>query len=321
PRLWEKFHAGVSAKLAEAAGFKAKIAAKAMAAGRERAALVNQGKKVPTTLEVSCAGFERIVYHKVKSALGLDQARMCASGAAPVATEILEFFAGLGLTIYEVYGQSEDTGPTTFNAPGRTRFGTVGPAFPGVEVRIADDGEIVVRGRNVFAGYHRDPEATAETLRDGWLQSGDLGSFDADGYLTITGRKKDIIITAGGKNVAPKLIEAAIKNHPAVSEAVVIGDRRPYLVALVALDAEGAAGMLTERGWTGAPAECVPLRDHIGRLIEEINQTVAPVEQVKSFAVLPRDLSIAEGELTPTLKVKRSVVADHFADQIDQLYK
>ncbi|MGH8975281.1 MAG: AMP-dependent synthetase/ligase [Acidimicrobiia bacterium] len=320
PRVWEKFQAGVSAKLAEATGPKAKIAAQAMTVGRQVTAARNRGQQPGLALQAQYKAFDKIVYHKVKAALGLDQARLLASGAAPVSEEVLEFFAGLDLPIYEVYGQSEDSGPTTFNAPGHTRFGTVGPAFPGVEVKIAGDGEILVRGRNVFAGYYKDAEATAESLEDGWLHSGDLGEFDADGFLTITGRKKDIIITAGGKNVAPKLIESGLKNHPLVSEAVVIGDRRNYLTVLLTLDAEAAERFLAERGQSGRPADNEAVRAEIETALEAVNTDLARVEQVKKFTILPRDLSIAEGELTPTLKVKRNVVHDHFAAQIDSMY-
>jgi long-chain acyl-CoA synthetase len=320
PRVWEKFYAGVKAKLAEATGAKAKIAEQAMTAGRDRAAHLNRGEKVPLTLELSTKAFDKVVYHKVKSALGLDQARFCASGAAPVAQEILEFFAGVGILIHEVYGQSEDTGPTTFNAPGRTKFGTVGPAFPGTNVKLGDDGEILVQGPNVFAGYYKDPEATAETLVDGWLHSGDLGEFDSDGFLTITGRKKDIIITAGGKNVAPKLIESAIKQHPAVSEAVLIGDERPYVIALVALDPEAAPALMAEKGWAGSPHTSPELRADLEAYIEAVNVDFGRVAQVKTFAVLPRDLSMVDGELTPTLKVKRNVVATNFSEIIEGIY-
>ncbi|MGH9000342.1 MAG: AMP-dependent synthetase/ligase [Acidimicrobiia bacterium] len=309
PRVWEKFAAGVAAKLGEATGAKAKLASAATDVGRAVVALRNQNKKVPFTLELRYKAFDRLVYHKVKAALGLDQARMCAGGAAPLTMDLLEFLAGFGIVVHEIYGQSEDTGPTSFNTPGRTRFGTVGPPLDGVEVKIAGDGEILVRGGNVFAGYHRDPEATAETLQDGWLHSGDLGEFDADGYLTITGRKKDIIITAGGKNVAPKLIEAGVKAHRFVSEAVLVGDRRPYCTALVTLDAVQAAGV-----------DAAAVRAEIQRVVDEVNATVSPVAQIKRFTVVGRELSVAEGELTPTLKVRRAVVADHFAAEIEGMY-
>jgi long-chain acyl-CoA synthetase len=320
PRVWEKFHAGVSEKLAEATGAKAKLATRATAVGRQVTALRAGGKPVPRPLEAQYRLFDKLVYHKVKAALGLDQARICASGAAPVAKEILEFLAGFGLPVHEVYGQSEGTGPTSFNAPGRTRFGTVGPALPGVEVKIASDAEILVRGRNVFAGYYRDPAATAETLVDGWLHSGDLGAFDADGFLSVTGRKKDIIITAGGKNIAPRLIEDGLRAHPLVAEAVCIGDRRRFLTALVALDPEAALRFLQERGLTGPAAASAEVQAELQRVVDGLNGTVARVEQVKKFAVLPRDLSIAEGELTPTLKVKRNVVNEKYEDRFDALY-
>jgi long-chain acyl-CoA synthetase len=321
PRVWEKFHAGVTAKLAEATGAKAKLARRAMEVGREVTDFRNRGQQPGAVTALQHKVFDHLVYSKVKAALGLGEARLCASGAAPVSAQLLEFFAGLDLPIYEVYGQSEDNGPTSFNVPGRTRFGTVGPPFPGVEVKVGGgDGEVLVRGRNVFAGYYKDEEATAEALHDGWLHSGDLGEFDDDGFLTITGRKKDIIITAGGKNVAPKLIEGGLKDHPLVSEAVVVGDRRRYLTCLVTLDAEVAGRFMTERDLTGPPEESAEVRAEIEQALERINLEMGRVEQVKKFTILPRELSIAEGELTPTLKVKRNVVTEHFAGQIDAMY-
>jgi long-chain acyl-CoA synthetase len=206
PRVWEKFHAGVVEKLSGAHGAKAKLAERATAIGRQVTGRWIRGLGASSTAVAQYKLFDKLVYSKVKEGLGLGECRFSVSGAAPIASEVLDFFAGFGMPIYEVYGQSEDTGPTTFNVPGRARFGTVGPPFPGVEVKVASDNEIIVRGRNVFAGYFKDQEATDETLHDGWLHTGDLGEFDADGFLTITGRKKDIIITAGGKNVAPTFL-------------------------------------------------------------------------------------------------------------------
>ncbi|MEQ9652966.1 MAG: AMP-binding protein, partial [Sandaracinaceae bacterium] len=228
--------------------------------------------------------------------------------------------ASLDIVIQEIYGQSEDSGPTSFNLTGRTKFGSVGPALPGVEVKIADDGEIVVRGPNVFLGYFKDEKATNETLEDGWLHSGDLGRFDDEGFLHITGRKKDIIITAGGKNITPKNIESGIKNHPLVHEAVVIGDRRKYLTALISPDDEAVAKFMQENGLSGAPHESKQVHDAIWTMVEQVNAKLARVEQVKKIKVLPRALSIEDGELTPTLKVKRSKVSEHFADEIEKLY-
>jgi long-chain acyl-CoA synthetase len=320
PRVWEKFHAGVVEKLAENTGAKAKVVAQATAVGCKVVFRQCQGQKASFADVTQFKLFDKLVYSKVKEALGLSEARLCASGAAPVSKEILEFFAGFGLPVYEVYGMSEDTGPTTFNVPGRTRFGTVGPAFPGVEVKVAADGEVLVRGRNVFAGYAKDPEATAEALHDGWLHSGDLGEFDADGYLTITGRKKDIIITAGGKNVAPKLLETGLRNHPLVSEAVVVGDRRKFLTALLTLDAEAVEHYQKEHGLSGPPELSPEIRDEIQRAVDLVNAEMARVEQIKRFTILPRELSIAEGELTPTLKVKRNVVTTNFEAEIEKMY-
>jgi long-chain acyl-CoA synthetase len=322
PRVWEKFHAGVVDKLKENTGVKAKLVDQATGVGRRVVEALCQGKRPGLTDAVQFPLFEKLVHSKVQEGLGLGKARMCVTGAAPVSKEILEFFAGFGLPVFEVYGQSEDCGPTSFNVPGRAKFGTVGPPFPGVEVKIAGDGEIIVRGRNVFAGYAKDPEATEEALADGWLHTGDLGEFDADGFLTITGRKKDLIITAGGKNVAPKLFEGGIRNHPLVSEAVVIGDRRKFLTCLITLDSEAVAKFREERGLVdlGDPDQSPDLRAEIQRAVDEVNANMARVEQIKKFKILPRELSIAEGELTPTLKVKRNVVTAHFEAEIEAMY-
>jgi long-chain acyl-CoA synthetase len=242
------------------------------------------------------------------------------SGAAPIAREVLEFFFGLDVIVHEVYGQSEDTGPTTFNPIGKIRLGTVGQRLPGIEVKIADDGEILVKGPNVFLGYYKEPEATRECLIDGWLYSGDLGQFDRDGYLSITGRKKEIIITAGGKNIAPKNIEAALKNHPIISEAVVIGDRRKYLTALITLDPEASKRFLQDRGLAGLPHTMAEITAEVQKAVDEVNRELARVETVKKFHVLAQPFSIETGELTPTLKVKRKIVYSNFANEIEAMY-
>ena len=222
------------------------------------------------------------------------------------------------LPIREIYGQSEDTGPTSWNLPGKTKLGTVGPALPGTEVKIADDGEILVRGPNVFLGYYKEPEATAEALKDGWLCSGDLGVFDRNGFLSITGRKKEIIITAGGKNIAPKNIEAAIKQSPIVGEAVVIGDRRKFLTVLVTIDELAARTIVTPNG--DPLVEHPEIRTAIQRQIDQVNETLARVEQVKKFWILSKPFGIDTGELTPTLKIKRKVVAQMYAREIEAMY-
>jgi long-chain acyl-CoA synthetase len=313
PRIWEKLHAGVSSKLRQAEGAKKHLVAWVRNVCTQVASYRNRGKPLPLPLEVQYRIADKLVLSKLKPALGLGRARLCISGAAPISQDVIEFFASLDIPIYEIYGQSEDNGPTSFNLPGRTKFGTVGVALAGVQVKIADDGEILVKGPNVFLGYYKEPQATAETLIDGWLHSGDLGAFDREGFLSITGRKKEIIITAGGKNIAPKNIESAIKDSPLVSEAVVIGDRRKYLVALVTLDDAALATWKQEHPGADVRAE-------IQRVIDDVNTKLARVEQVKKFTILSRQFGIDTGELTPTLKVKRKIVNQNFASEIEAMY-
>ena len=309
PRIWEKFHAGVSAKLRQAEGAKKALVDWTRQVCTAVSAKRCRGEPIGPLLELQYRLADKLVLSKLKPALGLGRARLCISGAAPIARDVIEFFASLDILVHEIYGQSEDNGPTSFNLPGRTKFGSVGVALPGVNVKIAEDGEILVKGPNVFLGYYKEPQATAETLIDGWLHSGDLGAFDAEGFLTITGRKKEIIITAGGKNIAPKNIEAAIKESPLVSEAVVIGDRRKYLVALITLDETATGGRSSTE-----------LEPELQRVIDGVNAKLARVEQVKRFSILPRQFTIETGELTPTLKIKRKVVSSNFAKEIEALY-
>jgi long-chain acyl-CoA synthetase len=321
PRIWEKFYAGVKSKLALAQGFKKSLVGWAMSTASAVSAERNRGGEPGGMLGLKYGLFDKLVYGKLKEALGLSRARLCVSGAAPINPEIIEFFASLDIVIREVYGQSEDTGPTSFNLPGRTKFGSVGPAVPGVQVKIADDGEILVKGPNVFMGYYKDPEATAETLVDGWLHSGDLGKIDADGYLHITGRKKDIIITAGGKNIAPKNIEAALKELKIIGEAVVIGDRRKFISALISLDPDAAKELAEEHGLAVDELHRAPqILGQIQAHVDHVNKDLAQVEQVKKFTVLKKPFSIEGGELTPTLKVKRKVVSERYQDTIDAMY-
>ncbi len=317
PRIWEKFHSGINAKLGDAKGAKKKLVDWARKVANEVNALKMAGKEpeLPLLLQYELA--KKLVFSKLKLALGLANARMCVSGAAPIGKEVLEFFASLDLIVYEVYGQSEDTGPTSFNQFGRTRLGSVGPKLPGIEVKIASDGEILIKGPNVFLGYYKEAEATKEALVDGYLHSGDLGEFDKDGFLFITGRKKDILITAGGKNIAPKNIEAAIKNEEIVAELVVIGDRRKFLSAVVTVD-EAALQRLSIHD---KPNESTRVREIVQKRIDEVNKDLARVEQVKKFVVLPRAFSIDAGELTPTLKIKRKKVNENWSREIEAMYE
>jgi len=319
PRIWEKFHAGVTGKLANATGVKAKLMAWTQRVCRRVNALRDQGKEPGGALALQYKLADRLVLSKLKPALGLGRARLCVTGAAPLAPDVIEFFASIDLPLREIYGQSEDCGPTSFNLPGATRIGTVGKPLPGVEVKLADDGEILVRGKNVFLGYYKEPEATREAMDGEWLRSGDLGAFDADGFLTITGRKKEILITAGGKNISPKNLEAALKESPLVAEAVIIGDRRKFLSALIIVDDAAVTAAL---GAAPGPRDgWAELRAAIQQQVDVVNERLARVEQVKKFTILERPFAIETGELTPTLKIKRKAVNTSFAAEIERMYQ
>lgn len=325
PRIWEKFHAAITAKLAGATGAKAQIAKWACGVGAQASAARARGQEPSGLVGLQYKLATRAVFSPTKQAIGLDEAQVLVSGAAPIAKDILEFFASLDLLVQEIYGQSEDCGPTSFNLARRTKLGSVGVPLPGIDVRIADDGEIMVRGKNVFLGYFKDEEATRATLTsEGWLHTGDLGKFDDEGFLWITGRKKEIIITAGGKNITPKNIEEAVKTATSVvAECVVIGDRRKYLSMLVWLEPDAARRFLEQKGASGAdaPHESPELRAEVQRAIDVANESLARVEQIKKMTLCARPLSIDTGELTPTLKVKRNKVAASFAKEIDAMYE
>jgi len=321
PRVWDKFAAAVGERLASVEGAKARLARWATGTAARAVAAHNAGRRLGAGPALQYRLARRLFHHRVKQALGLDRCHFAASGAAPADPATLEFLAGLDLPVYEVYGLSETAGPATWNRPGQTRFGTVGPAYPGVELSIADDGEILVKGGNVFARYHRDPAATAAAFRDGWFATGDLGSIDEDGYLTVVGRKKEILVTTGGKNVAPAPLEAGLKQHQLIGEALVVGDRRPFLCALISLDPEASAAYAAAHGVTGPLHESEVLLTEVGGAIARVNESVARAEQIKRFRVVPRPFSLEQGELTGTLKVKRQVVEAHFAEEIQALYR
>jgi long-chain acyl-CoA synthetase len=305
PRIYEKVHTGVTAKFAEASGLRRKLIDWALIVGREVSRLRQDGHALPFGLALRHRIADRLVYSKVKKRLG-GRVRICVSGGAPLAKEIIELFHALDILILEGYGLTECTTAATVNRPTQFRFGTVGPALPGVELRVADDGEILIKTNTIFAGYFKEEDATREVLPgDGWLRSGDVGSIDADGFVTITDRKKDILVTAGGKNVAPQNLENALKTHAIVSQALVVGDRRPYVAALITL-----AEDVSREG----------AEDEVQRAVDEVNRDLSRFEQIKRFAILPRDFSADQGEVTPTLKLKRRVCQEHFAAEIEGLY-
>jgi long-chain acyl-CoA synthetase len=322
PRIWEKMAAGVRGQVQSAPGVRGRLARWAIGVGERRSDLRQRGATPGALLQRQYALADRLVLSRMRALLGLDQARILASGAAPIAPDVLRFFDALGLEIDEVYGQTENTGLCSMNRPGHARFGTVGPSVPGSEMRIAEDGEILARSGMVFAGYYKDAEATRETLtEDGFLRTGDVGEVDRDGFLRITDRKKDLIITAGGKNISPSNIETALKRHSLVANAVVIGDRRPYVTALLTLDLDAARSFASSHGVAdGTPLHEAPaIREEVERHVAEVNQHLSHVEQVKRWRLLPRDFEVGV-ELTPTLKVKRKVVSERYAADIASLY-
>jgi len=336
PRVWEKFYAGVQAKMAAADpnDRKAKLAKKAIEAGLEVAKLEQEavargGKmadaRIPLGLKVKHAALDKIVLHKIRAAFGLEECTLALSAAAPLSPDLIWFFHSVGIKITEGYGQSEDNGPTTWNPVDAILIGSVGTAFPDLEVRIAEDGEILVRGGNVMKAYYKDEQATNETVdSDGWLHSGDVGEFNEHGYLKITDRKKDIIITAGGKNIAPQEIENRLKSkHALISQVVVIGDKRPFLSALITLDEEKAPGWAKEQGIEGGIEDIAnherTLKEIEGA-VNELNAGLAKVEGIKKFRVLERDFLQEENEITPTMKVKRKSINESYADVIEGMY-
>lgn len=322
PRVWEKLVSALREKLGAAMGTKAKLAEWAQATGRACAKAEREGQRRPAVLNIQHRIADRLVYQKVKAAIGLDQARLLFSGAAPIAPETLEFLSGLDILVYELYGQSETCGPTTSNLPGANRLGSVGRAVPGTELRIAPDGEVLVRDTKLFSGYVGQPEATAETLAEGWLYSGDLGRLDDDGYLYITGRKKDLIITAGGKNISPAAIEAVLETHPMIEHAVIAGDRRPYCVALVTLSPDHLAGFAAAQGISvEAAREHRAVREQVQQAIDAVNADQSRVAAVRKFCLLPGRFGVETGELTPTLKIRRAVILERYKAELEGLYE
>jgi long-chain acyl-CoA synthetase len=323
PRIFEKVYAQATTMLQDATPEQREQFRQAVELGVRVQTMRARGEQVPDKLAAPYEQADELIFKRVRAIFG-GRLREATTGAAPIASEILEFFFAAGCAVMEGYGMTETTGVGTTNTRAEHRFGTVGRPMPGVEVRTAGDGEILLRGPNVFSGYWRNDEATSEVLdADGWLHTGDLGEVDDDGFLKITGRKKDIIITAGGKNLTPANIENDLKQSPFVSQAVMYGDRRPYPVALITLDPEEIAPWARERGLPEDPAalaEEPEVIDLIQRALDEANRKYAQVEQVKRFAILDHDLTQESGELTPTLKVKRNVVYEHYAGVFDELY-
>ena len=323
PRVYEKVYASVQAGAAGSA-VKQAIFNWCVGVGRQASRLEQQGQPLPLGLSLKRNLAHRLVFHKLHDALG-GRLRYFVSGGAPLAREIAEFFHAAGLLILEGYGLTETCPALTANRHDNYKFGTVGLPVPGVELRLDNDGEILARGPNIASGYYQRPEATAEVfLEDGWFATGDIGEIDADGFLRITDRKKDLLVTAGGKNVAPQNIENLLKGDPLISQAMVYGDRRPFLTAVLTLDVEAASAYARDHGISGDTAaelaDNPQLRTVLEGRVEQVNQRLAPYESIKKFVIARQDFTEASNELTPTLKVKRQVVTQKYQAELDQLY-
>jgi long-chain acyl-CoA synthetase len=319
PRMFEKIYTLAISKAPDKAQLE-----QAVKLGMKVRQMQQRGETVPPELQAAFDKADEVLFQNVRNLFG-GRIKQAVTGAAPIAQEILEFFYACGVLVLEGWGMTETSTAATCNLPDDFRFGSVGKPFPGVQIKIADDGEILVKGPNIFRGYYKNEDATKETIVDDWLHTGDIGRIDEDGFLYITGRKKDIIITAGGKNITPANLENGLKQDQYISQAVVHGDRRPFLTALITLDPEEIGPWAKAQGIedTDMPslAENEKVRALVQQAVDKVNEKVARVEEVKKFTILPHDLTQETGELTPTLKVKRNVVNEKFAGELEALYK
>jgi long-chain acyl-CoA synthetase len=324
PRIYEKIHGAVTGRVARSRLHERVMFGWALGAGAQARMALRDRRQPDLLTDLQYRLADRLVLSKVRRVFG-PRLQVALVGAAPIARELLEFFDACGVLVLEGYGLTESCAATTLNTVDAVRFGTVGKPLPGTEVAIAEDGEILIRGPHVFKGYYKDPGATEAALtHDGWLCTGDLGKLDDEGFLSITGRKKDLIITSSGKNIAPINLESALRDSRYISEAVVYGDNRPYLVAMLTLDRDEAVKLAERLAIATDPVTIAAdpgVRAELEKELERVNSKFARIEQVKRFAILGHDLTQADGELTPTLKVKRSIVYDKYRDVFAGLYE
>jgi len=325
PRIWEKIFSVVTLRIKENDIFKRAAYWAAIGLSYRAARRRFSGRPVPAWLRAAARLGDGLVLRPLRQRLGLNRVRVAYSAGAPISPDLLLYFWALGVPMREIYGQTEDSGPTSMHQGDAVKLGTVGHPIPGVEIRIAEDGEILVRGPNVFAGYFRDPEATAAALKDAWLYSGDIGEFDEEGYLRITDRKKDLFVTSAGKNIAPQYIENKLKASPYMNDAVAIGDRQRYIVALIMIDEENVTKWAQDRRLPFTTYSDLAANPDVRTLIEgevaEVNKTLSSPEQVRRFAILQKRMYAEEGDVTPTLKVKRKTIMEKYKDVIAELYR
>jgi long-chain acyl-CoA synthetase len=316
PRIWEKLQSAIEARIAKLHGARARLVTWARGVATRIVQARCEGKLPSIELAAQYELANSLVLDKLRSALGLGRARVCIAGAAAIREETLAFYASMGIQLLEAYGQTECSGPICMNQPQRARFGSAGPKLPGLQLSIASDGELLVSGPSVFVGYYKNARGTAEALADGVLHTGDLGELDNEGFLTISGRKREILVTAGGKSISPKRIEAALGAEELVRDVVVVGDGRRFLCALFTVDVETA----TTLGLRGDLHDNEIVRERIARKVSEVNARLGSAEQIRRFLILPRQLSVETGELTPTGKLKRARIEELWAQELEVLY-
>jgi long-subunit acyl-CoA synthetase (AMP-forming) len=325
PRIWEKLKAGLEAQLANLPEEQRGPAQKGVEAAIQKVRLEQAGEEVPEELAAAVAKADEGMFAGLRAALGFDEAIAVNVGAAPTPLEVLEFFHAIGIPVGELWGMSETCGVATMNPPERVRLGTVGPPIPGVEVKLAEDGEVMVKGDPVMPGYRNQREKTEEAFEDGWLLTGDIGELDEDGYLRIVDRKKELIINAAGKNMSPANIESKLKTaSPLIGQCIAIGDRRPYNVALIVLDPDYAPGWAKQSGLEAEGLEELAgeeaVIEAVAAGVEEANSKLSRVEQIKKFRILAADWEPGGEELTPTMKLKRRPIAEKYEAEIEALY-
>ena len=324
PRLWEKYYSKISSGIQDAPELRRKLFTWATTVGLEAHHRRSSNESPSPVQRIKLEVADRLVLSKVRKKLGMARGKAFVSGAAPLSAEVGRFFASLGIIIQEVYGQTECAGVCTYNPAERVKYGTVGLPLGGMQVKIAGDGEILVKGDNVFVGYLNQEQATAETVVDGWLHTGDVGEIDSEGYVRITDRKKDIIVTAGGKNVSPQNIENKLKTYPGISQVVVVGDKRKFLSCLFTLDVEGLEDLYRREDLelppTAALSQDKAIRARLQSYVDDVNNKLASYESIKKFQILAEDFTIESGEMTPSLKVKRRVIQEQYEQLIDSFY-
>ena len=322
PRVWERMYASITTEIKKKPAVVRKLFYMGLGVGSEASRARRDGREPSALTKSSMAFFDKVVFSKIKQRLG-GKLRIAVSGAAPLGRDLAEFYCAIGLPLIEGYGLTEG-GVVALNPLDRPVPGSIGNAFPGVEMKVADDGELLIKGETVFWGYYKDPEATAAVLRDGWLHTGDIADIDERGYIWITGRKKELIVSSNGKKIYPSKIESLFKTEPLVNQVLLVGDRLPYMTALITINPQAAEGLKGVDGLASKSLESLansePINRELKRIIQQVNKQLAPFEQIRRFKVLERDFSIESGELTPTMKLRRGKVLDNFRQEIGELY-